>query len=121
SGGGVVDALPPDTKADLAPQTRPIPGPSTQCPDPLVAKNGTSVKGYVEHGADRAVGNGGDRAGTDPQAILDALKNPRSITSGVDAQGRPYQIFVGGNARVVVNPQTGLIVSVNPLSGAGTR
>jgi hypothetical protein len=30
-------------------------------------------------------------------------------------------VFHGANARVVVNPQTGQIVSMNPLSGAGAH
>ncbi|MCU0972483.1 MAG: hypothetical protein MUF80_00760 [Burkholderiales bacterium] len=67
----------------------------------------------------RAIGDGAERAGTRPQAILDALKNPKIIKEGVDSQGRPFQIFTGADARVVVNPQTGNIVSTNPLSGAG--
>jgi hypothetical protein len=52
---------------------------------------------------------------------LDALKNPAKIAEGVDKQGRPFQIFTGGNARVVVNPETGQIVSVNPLSRLGAQ
>jgi len=39
--------------------------------------------------------------------------------SGVDQQGRPFEIFTGKDARVVVNPQSGKVVSVNPMSGAG--
>jgi hypothetical protein len=38
---------------------------------------------------------------------------------GIDKQGRPFQIFFGTDARVIVNPQTAQIVSVNPLSAAG--
>jgi hypothetical protein len=71
------------------------------------AKGGPPVQGVA-----------GTRAGTRPEAILDALKNPESIKSGVDSLGRPYQVFTGQNARVVVNPQSGKIVSVNPTSGA---
>ena len=54
-------------------------------------------------------------------SILDALKNPNSIKSGVDKLGRPFQTFEGGGARVIVNPETGQIVSVNPIGGAGVR
>jgi len=85
----------------------------------IKCKNGTKVNGFTAHGVDRAIGNAAERAGTTPEAILDALKNPQKIVSGVDSQGRPYQIFTGQDARVVVNPQTGNVVSVNPLSGAG--
>jgi hypothetical protein len=38
---------------------------------------------------------------------------------GIDKLGRPFQIFRGADARVIVNPQTGQIVSTNPLSAAG--
>jgi hypothetical protein len=67
------------------------------------------------------IGDNAGRAGTRPQAILDALKNPKRIISGVDSLGRPYEVFIGEHARVVVNPQTGKIVSVNPLSGIGAH
>jgi RHS repeat-associated protein len=92
----------------------------------ITAANGTKIKGLTEHGVDRAIGDGapgvaGARAGTRPEAILDALKNPESIKSGVDSQGRPFQVFTGQNARVVVNPESGKIVSVNPTSGAGAH
>jgi len=87
----------------------------------IVAQNGTRVTGFTRHGINRAIGDGAKRAGTKPQAILDALENPQKIVSGVDKQGRPFQIFTGQNARVVVNPQTGNVVSVNPLSGAGAH
>jgi len=53
---------------------------------------------------------------------LDALKNPiKAIKNGVDPRGRPYRIYQGRDARVVVNPETGQIVSVNPSSAAGTH
>jgi hypothetical protein len=77
--------------------------------------------GSTSHGVDRAIGDAAARAGTKPEAILDALQNPRKIVSGVDPQGRPFQRFYGQDARVVVNPQTGKVVSVNPLSGAGAQ
>lgn len=86
----------------------------------IVAANGTRITGLVRHGIHRVIGDTAQRAGTRPQAILDALKNPtRKIVEGIDQKGRPFQIFYGTNARVIVNPQTGLIVSTNPLSAAG--
>jgi hypothetical protein len=87
----------------------------------IVAQNGTKITGFTKHGIDRVVGDGAKRAGVKPEALLDALKNPKKITSGVDSQGRPYQVFTGQDARVVVNPQTGQVVSTNPLSGAGAH
>ena len=92
----------------------------------IVAADGTKITGYTSHGVDRAIGEGpagtpGVRAGTKPKAILDALKNPKSIKSGIDKFGRPFKNFIGQDAKVTVNPSTGKIVSVNPLSGAGAR
>ena len=85
----------------------------------IVASNGTRITGLTRHGVNRAIGDGAERAGTRPRAILEAFKDPKRTVEGVDSQGRPFQIFHGTNARVVVNPQTGQIVSTNPLSAAG--
>lgn len=87
----------------------------------IVARNGTEITGFTRHGINRAIGDGASRAGVKPQAVLDALKNPGKIVDGVDDLGRPFQVFHGANARVVVNPKTGQIVSMNPLSGAGAH
>jgi hypothetical protein len=87
----------------------------------IVAQNGTWVNGFTSHGIDRAIGDAAQRAGTKPQAILDAIKNPLKIESGVNVQGLPFQKFTGQNAAVIVNPQTGKVVSVWPLSGAGAH
>ena len=51
----------------------------------IVASNGTKVTGLTRHGINRAIGDGAERAGTRPQAILDALKNPKNIKEGVDS------------------------------------
>ncbi len=75
----------------------------------------------AKHGIDRAIGDGGNRAGTSPTAILDALKNPSNISGEVDKLDRPFETFTGRNARVVINPQTGQIISVNPLNKGGVR
>src|SRR5690606_32513247 len=40
----------------------------------LVAQNGTKVTGYTKHGLNRAIGDGGKRAGTKASSIQDALK-----------------------------------------------
>ena len=87
----------------------------------IAAQNGTKVTGFTAHGINRAIGDAAGRAGVKPGALLDALKNPRSINSGIDQLGRPYQIFTGENARVIVNPQTGQVISVNPTSAAGAH
>jgi RHS repeat-associated protein len=88
----------------------------------IIAQNGVVISGYTKHGVNRAIGDAAKRAGTSPEAILDALKNPiKAVKEGVDDLGRPYQVFTGTDARVVLNPQTGQIISVNPLSGLGAR
>lgn len=93
----------------------------------ITAADGTEVTGYTRHGLNRAIGDGpqatgvAERAGTDPRAILDALRNPQRVTQGVDQLGRPYKVYTGSGARVVVNPQTGRIISTNPLGRAGIR
>jgi RHS repeat-associated protein len=90
----------------------------------VTAANGTRITGFTEHGWSRAAGEGaagtpGVRAGVKQEAILDALKNPTKIISGLDKEGRPFETFVGKDAKVVVNPESGKIVSVNPTSRAG--
>uniref|UniRef100_UPI003218032E RHS repeat-associated core domain-containing protein n=1 Tax=uncultured Arthrobacter sp. TaxID=114050 RepID=UPI003218032E len=87
----------------------------------FVAGDGTEIVGFTRHGINRAVGDGARRAGTRPEAILDAIKSPAKITEGVDDLGRPFKVYKGGDARVVINPDTGRIVSVNPRSGAGAN
>ena len=85
----------------------------------ITASDGTDVTGFTGHGIQRAIGDNAGRAGTRPQAILDTLRSPTKITQGVDNLGRPYKVYTGSNARVVINPDTGQVVSVNPMSGAG--
>ncbi len=85
----------------------------------LVARDGTEIVGFTRHGINRAIGDGGKRAGVRPAALLDAIKNPTRVTSGVDSLGRPFKIYRGTDARVVINPEAGRIVSVNPRTGAG--
>lgn len=83
----------------------------------IEAKNGLRVEGFTGHGVQRAVGNNSDRAGVSPQGILDALKNPLKIGDiKTDQLGRASQRFIGDTGEVVVNPQTGKIISVNLTS-----
>lgn len=87
----------------------------------VVASDGTAVTGFTKHGVDRVIGDGGMRAGVRPEALLDAIKNPVRITEGVDSLDRPFKIFTGKDARLVMNPESGRVVSVNPRSGAGAN
>jgi RHS repeat-associated protein len=85
----------------------------------ILAKDGAKITGLTRHGVDRVIGDGAQRAGTKPAAIVDALRNPTKVKEGVDNLGRPFKVYTGENARVVVNPETGRIISTKPLSGAG--
>ena len=79
-----------------------------------VFKGGNVVNGFTKHGLNRAI-----ERGVKPNAILDALKNPLKTGNVVTDQfGRQSQRFIGKYAEVVVNPQTGQIISVNPTSSS---
>ena len=84
----------------------------------IEAANGLRITGFTGHGVNRAIGSVG-RSGVKPGAILDALKNPLRINNVVaDQLGRQSQRFIGQFGEVVVNPQTGRIISVNPTSSS---
>ena len=49
--------------------------------------------------------------------ISNALKNPLQVTEiRYDSQGRPSVRYIGNNATVIVNPETGNIITVYPTS-----
>lgn len=78
----------------------------------LIASNGTKIEGFVGHAVNRAI-----ERGVSPASILNALKNPLKIGKVVvDNMGRASQRLIGRSAEVVINPQTGRIISVNPTS-----
>jgi len=81
----------------------------------IIAKDGTVVRGLTKHGIDRVIG-GYKREGVSARAMLDALKNPIQIVSQIDPDGQPSVKFIGNNPVVVVNPETGRIVTVWPKS-----
>ena len=84
----------------------------------IIASNGIKITGFTEHGVNRAIGSVG-RQRVSPSSILDALKNPLKINDVVtDQLGRQSQRFIGQFGEVVVNPQTGRIISVNPTSSS---
>jgi RHS repeat-associated protein len=73
---------------------------------------GTEIKGFTKHGVDRAI-----ERGVKPASIKDAIKNPLKTGQVItDKLGRQSQRYVGKTAEVVVNPETGKIISVNPTS-----
>lgn len=76
------------------------------------AANGLNITGFSKHGLNRAI-----ERGVKPSAISDALKNPLKTGEVItDQLGRQSQRFIGRYSEVVVNPQTGKIISVNPTS-----
>jgi RHS repeat-associated protein len=82
----------------------------------ISAANGLKITGFAEHGLNRAIGDF-SRVGVKPNAILDAVKTPLKINNVVtDQLGRQSQRFIGKLGEIVVNPQTGKIISVNPTS-----
>ena len=84
----------------------------------IIASNGIRITGFTGHGVNRAIGSVG-RQGVSPSSILDTLKNPLKINNVVtDQLGRQSQWFIGQFGEVVVNPQTGRIISVNPTSSS---
>ncbi len=76
--------------------------------------NGIKITGFAKHGLDRAI-----ERGVKPNTIFDAIKNPLKTGNVVtDQLGRQSQRFVGQFGEVVINPQTGKIISVNPTSSS---
>jgi hypothetical protein len=86
-----------------------------------VAAGGSLVGGYTKHGLNRAIGDGLGVQGTSIKAILDALKDPTKVTSGIDDLGRSFTKYRGKDAIVVINPTTGNIISAIPKSTFGVR
>lgn len=85
----------------------------------IVTSIGTKIMGFTEHGVDRAIGDSAKRLGVRPEAILDAIKKPLKVGEvKIDKYGRPSQRYVGRQGEVVVNPDTGRIISVNPTSSS---
>ncbi len=72
------------------------------------------ITGFTRHGLNRAI-----QRGVKPQSILDAVKNPLKIGEQItDDLGRVSQRFIGRTSEVVINPQTGKVLSVNPTSSS---
>ncbi len=67
---------------------------------------------FTEHSLQRVIERGVTR-----EAIFDAIESPLKVSPvKFDSRGRPSQRFIGKKAEVVLNPETGGIVSVNPTS-----
>lgn len=71
-----------------------------------------TVTGMTGHAVDQAISRG-----VKPAQILDAIKNPLKIAAPkTDSLGRVSQKLVGEKASVVVNPESGKVVTVHPTS-----
>lgn len=69
-----------------------------------------SVKGISIHVAERAI----ERGGT-VESLIDAVVNPLEITAvKYDSDGQPSKQYRGAISTVVINPDTGNVISTNP-------
>ena len=66
------------------------------------------ITGYTKHGLEQAMGRNG--IGVKPEAILDAVKNPKKTVEKIDEFGR-YSIQYRGRMATTVLNQEGKIVS----------
>lgn len=68
---------------------------------------GVEVRGITKHVVDRAVSRG-----FNVESTLDALQNPVKVGRIViDDKGESSQKFLGKSAEIVINPETGNIIS----------
>ena len=73
----------------------------------IKTKNGLKITAMSDHIGDQA-----SSRKVEAKHIVDALENPIYIRDvRYDKQGRPSQRFVGTNATVNVNPETGIITT----------
>ena len=82
---------------------------------------GTKITGQRKHFIERVIGTmkdpktGRSRSGVTVEDIQDALKNPLDVRKIVtDAKGDRSQKYIGANATVSVNPDTGKLIQCNP-------
>ena len=79
-----------------------------------MAETTVKLTGFTKHGLNRAI-----QRGVKTSSILDAVKNLLKIGKiTIDALGRQSQRYIGRSAEVVISPQTGKIISVNPTSSS---
>lgn len=68
---------------------------------------GIEIRGVAKHAVDRAV-----YRGVNAESALDALQNPVKVGKiKIDDKGQPSQRYLGNKAEIVVNPETGKIIS----------
>lgn len=78
----------------------------------LETSTGIGIKGFTKHGLNRAI-----ERKVSPKNILNTIKNPIKINNTkTDVLGRQSVRFTGEKSSVIINPNTGKIISVNPVS-----
>lgn len=88
-----------------------------------ITANGIQIEGYVSHFIDRVIGqvsesHPGKRCGVPVIDALDALLNPKSIsTPRTMADGDVRQTFEGKRAKVVISVRDKLLIQTNPWRG----
>ena len=94
----------------------------------LETAQGTKVTGQRKHFMERVIGTmkdpktGRSRSGVTVEEIQDALKNPLDIRKiVVDTKGDRSQRYVGANATVSINPDTGMLIQCNPTDSDVAR
>lgn len=75
---------------------------------------GGAITGFTKHGINQAISREG--VGVSSRAILDAVKNP--VKTVLQSEGR--RMFIGRDARVVLNP-AGEVITVQPLNRGAFR
>ncbi|MDF2486734.1 MAG: phage head morphosis protein family [Herbinix sp.] len=77
-----------------------------------MSSNGTEITNISKHAVDRAIERNVSAANT-KEALLNPLKTGRIKISD---NGLPSQKYIGEKATVSINPDTGVIIQVNPTS-----
>ena len=87
----------------------------------LETSQGTKITGQRKHFMERVIGTmrdpktGRSGSGVTVKDIQDALKNPLDVRKIVtDTKGDRSQKYIGANATVSVNPDTGMLIQCNP-------
>ena len=80
----------------------------------LTTSQGTKITGKSNHFVNRVIGSIEQRrSGVSIDDVVDALKNPVSVTAGTGKSGSSVR-YVGERATVAVNPDTGYLIQTNP-------
>jgi len=63
--------------------------------------------GFTKHAIERVI-----ERGISPQSILDTLRSPLKVGPILTKAGRPEQKIVGKTAVIIINPETGQVITV---------